>query len=206
MAGVYGGGQHIVMCAGFANVAYFSKWYKKAFMGIAGFSFLQAYAVWNLSVEKLKTNSRGGEINQKGLLKRQFYTVAAEELMSYVNEDVTSVIFSDMSGILRYHQPRSIPKDFDEKCPHFIMCSMEESFKIKVVGSMKTKGKRKWARRRAHIDYCSNSSIQIMVHTCAPDGTKVGMMSNFLGMSLFEIAHIPESQKNFTCIHSKGKL
>ena len=30
--------------------------------------------------------------------------------MSYVDEDETSAVFSDMSGILRDYQPRPIPK------------------------------------------------------------------------------------------------
>ena len=43
MGGVDKGDQHRVMGAGFANVAHFKKWYKKAFMGLADFSFLQAF-------------------------------------------------------------------------------------------------------------------------------------------------------------------
>ena len=45
MDGVDRGDQHRVMGAGFANVAHFKKWYKKVFMGITDFSFLQAFAV-----------------------------------------------------------------------------------------------------------------------------------------------------------------
>ena len=41
--------------------------------------------------------------------------------MNYVDEDEISAVFSDMSGILRDHQPRPIPKDFDKKYPHCIM-------------------------------------------------------------------------------------
>ena len=52
--------QHRVMGAGFDNVEHFKKWYKKVFMGIADFSFLQAYAAWNLSVAEMITNGRGG--------------------------------------------------------------------------------------------------------------------------------------------------
>ena len=59
MDGVDRGDQHRFMGAGFANVAHFKKWYKKVFMGIADFSFLQAYAVWNLSVAEMTTSARG---------------------------------------------------------------------------------------------------------------------------------------------------
>ena len=44
-----------------------------------------------------------------------------------------------------------------------------------------------------------------MAHTCAPDGTKVGIMSNFLVMSCFDISHTLEAQNLFTCIDRKGK-
>ena len=47
-------------------------------MGIADFSFLQAFAAWNLSVQEMIDNNRGGEI------KRKRFT---EEFMSYVDED-----------------------------------------------------------------------------------------------------------------------
>ena len=68
-----------------------------------------------------------------------FYTATVEDFTSYVDEDETSAVFSDICGILRDHQPRPILKDFDNKYPHYIMYSMEESVRNKVVGSMKTK-------------------------------------------------------------------
>ena len=58
------GSQHRIMGAGFANVAHFKKWYKKVFMGIEDFSFLQAYASWNLSVEELKVKGRGDIVKE----------------------------------------------------------------------------------------------------------------------------------------------
>ena len=54
MGGVDKGNQHRVMGAGFANVFHFKKWYKKAFMGLADFSFLQAFSALNLSVDEMK--------------------------------------------------------------------------------------------------------------------------------------------------------
>ncbi len=82
-------------------------------------------------------------------MKWQFYAVAAEEFMTYLDEDETSAAFSEMQGIVTDHQPRPIPKDFPKKYPHCIICSMEESVRNKVLATMKTKGRRKWARRRA---------------------------------------------------------
>ena len=144
-------------------------------------------------------------VKRKRLMKWKFYVVAVEEFTSYVDEDEISVVLSDMSGILRDHQPRPTPKDINKNYPYYIMCSVEELVSNKIVSSMRTKGRQKCARRRSNLDYCSNKNFQIMAHTCAPDRMKVGMMSNFLGMSCFEITHTLEAQYLFTCIHRKGK-
>ena len=82
---------------------------------------------------------------------------------------------------------------------------MEESVRNKVLATMKTKGRQKWARRRAHLVYCASPMCKITAHTCEPDETKLGMMPRFLGMSCFEIAHTPEANNLFTCIGRKGK-
>ena len=52
---------------------------------------------------------------------------------------------------------------------------------------------------------CSKANCKIIAYTCAPDRTKLGMMPRFLGMSCFEIAHTPDAQNLFTCIHRNGK-
>ena len=70
MGGVDCGDQHRVVGAGFANVAHFKKWYKKAFMGIADFSLLQAFTVWNLSVDENYESRRGNaNVKRKKLIK-----------------------------------------------------------------------------------------------------------------------------------------
>ena len=60
MGGVDKSDQHHVMGAEFSNLAHFKKCYKKAFLGIADFSILQAYAALNLSVNQLTSGSQGG--------------------------------------------------------------------------------------------------------------------------------------------------
>ena len=184
-------------------MAHFKKWYKKVFTGITDFSFLQAYTTWNLSVEELNANSRGGEIKRKQLVKWQSYVVTVKIFMIYVNKDETSAVFSDMSSVLQAHQPHPIPKDFNKKYPHCIICWMEESVKNKVFGSMKTKWRQKWVRRRVHLDYWSNNNCQIMTHTCAPHGIKAGMMPTFLGMSCFKITHTLDTHNLFTVFIGK---
>ena len=122
MDGVDRGDQHRVMGAGFANVAHFKKWYKKTFMGIADFSFLQAFTAWNLSVPMLRYSTRRIYNKRQVLLKWQFYSVAAEEMMSYVDLDEAESIFNPSSDTFRLHTPRSIPKDYAEiRYPHCII-------------------------------------------------------------------------------------
>ena len=60
MGGVDRGDQHRVVGAGFANVAHFKKWYKKAILAIADFSLLQAFTAWNFSAVTLEQELRGG--------------------------------------------------------------------------------------------------------------------------------------------------
>ena len=57
----------------------------------------------------------GGAVNQKQLMKWQFYTVASEEFIMYLHKDKTLAAFSEMHGLLTDHQLRSIPKDFEKK-------------------------------------------------------------------------------------------
>ena len=103
MDGVDRGDQHRVMGAGFANVAHFKKWYKKVFMEIADFNFLQTFEAWNLSVQEMIDINRGGEIKRKQLVKWKFYAVATEEFMSYVDEDESSTALSQMQTLIRDH-------------------------------------------------------------------------------------------------------
>ena len=63
MGGVDRSDQHRVMGAGFANVAHFKKWYKKAFLGICDFSLLQAFTAWNLGVKKNKSDADRRRLN-----------------------------------------------------------------------------------------------------------------------------------------------
>ena len=87
MDGVDRRDQHRVVGAGFANVAHFKKRYNKAFLGICDFSFLQAFTVWNLSVDTEERKTRGRGTNRKKLLKWEFYSIAAEEMITFANDE-----------------------------------------------------------------------------------------------------------------------
>ena len=78
-------------------------------MGLADFSFLQAFSAWNLSVHEMKKTKRGGEVKRERLVKWQFYAAAAEELMTYIDMDETIGVKVSFDAASE-HQPRSIPK------------------------------------------------------------------------------------------------
>ena len=87
-------------------------------MRITDVSFLQAYAAWNLSVEELTANSSGGE--RKRLVKWQFYTVASEVFMSYVDKDrrcsQTCKVSYDITNHIQF--PKAPIKNF-----HIVLCA-----------------------------------------------------------------------------------
>uniref|UniRef100_A0A7S2SGX0 Uncharacterized protein n=1 Tax=Eucampia antarctica TaxID=49252 RepID=A0A7S2SGX0_9STRA len=101
--------------------------------------------------------------------------------MSYVDEDEYTDVFSSLSSTLREHAPRPIPKGFSKKYPHCIMYSMEESIMNRIESFKKSKGSRKWARRRTYLAMCSSGNCSIIAHTCVPDETKLGIFPKFLG-------------------------
>ena len=55
------GYQHRLMGKGFTNITHFKKWYKKAFLGLAGFSFFQGFTAWNLAVNRPEIPRQGGQ-------------------------------------------------------------------------------------------------------------------------------------------------
>ena len=87
MGGVDRGDQHRVVGAGFANVSHFKKWYKKVILAIADFSLLQALTAWNLSTVTPERELRGGIPKRKQIMKWEFYSVVAEEMMTYNDSD-----------------------------------------------------------------------------------------------------------------------
>ena len=93
MGGVDRGNQHCIMGAGFANVSHFKKLYKNAFMRLCDFRFLNAFVAWNLTIKCNTRRGRGDCFTMKRLLKWEFYSVAAEEMMTYVehNENIDLV-------------------------------------------------------------------------------------------------------------------
>ena len=212
MGGVDRGDQHRVVGAGFANVAHFKKWYKKAFMGIADFSLLQAFTVWNLLVDENYESRRGNaNVKRKKLIKWEFYSALAEELMTYTD-------IGEMEGLPAVSAPSKTYMDghvakpyfsFDKrdiiKRPVCMICSMEESVKNKVISCTPVESKgRKQSRRVKFLAKCTNPGCDVVAHTCNPNESKVSKISSFQGLSCFEIAHTNECQGLFRKIERKG--
>ena len=215
MGGVDRGDQHRIVGAGFSNVAHFKKWYKKAFLGVADFSLLQAFTAWNLSVDQIRENRRGNsEVKRKKLIKWQFYSVLAEELMMYVdsNEDNDTLVGHSKSSVNRMmqgHVPASyfnFDKEERTSRPLCMICSMDEMARAQVLQLTRSKSKnRKFARRTKYIVKCMHENCPIVAHATIQDNGKVSSLPCFGGMTCFEIAHHPRCKDLFTVIKRKGK-
>ena len=71
--------------------------------------------------------------NRQRLVKWQFHAVTVKELMNYVAPDKEIARTIQQNQAYTDHQACFIPKDFREKEPHCIICSMEESVWRKVI-------------------------------------------------------------------------
>ncbi len=188
MGGVDRGDQHRVMGAGFANVSHFKKWYKKAFLGVCDFGLLNAFTAWNLSVDS-NERTRGVATKRK-LLKWEFYSVVAEELMSYVDnkDDISTCHSAQKSSQNTTHFGVAIDKSYKFKNPTCVVCSTEESVKRKVL-QLKDKNARSFSRRKKHLAVCAHEGCNLVAHTACPNESKLHMLPQFAGLSCFEIAH-----------------
>ena len=203
MDGVDRGDQHRVMGAGFANVAHFKKWYKKAFLGVCDFSFLQAFTAWNLATNSEDRNRRGGVVNHRELKKWEFYSVAAEEMMTYAEyEDDASEQQAHVQGTS--HIPVPVPKNYHLKVPTCMICSMEEGIMRGVMNYKHSKG-RHYSRRKQHLAVCSSANCNIVCHTCCPKESKIRFLPQFATLSCFEIAHHNLCNNLFVEVRRKGK-
>ena len=78
---------------------------------------------------------------------------------------------------------------------------MEEAVKNRVISLAKKKrGRRMFAKRIGHLAICSCDNCLISAHTTPQEGTKVGSIPYFKGMSCFQIAHSMQAKDLFTVI------
>ena len=201
MGGVDRGDQHRVVGAGFANVAHFKKWYKKVFLGIADFSLLQTFTAWNLSAVAPEREVRGGVPKRNKMIKWEFYSVVAEEMMTYCSseDDVRQDNKRKMDG----HVPIAITKNMGFIAPTCMICSMEEGVMRNVLGYNHKKA-RSFSRRISHLSVCSDPNCKVMCHSCCPEEAKVNQLPQFSGMTCFEIAHQEQCKTLFVEVNRKG--
>ena len=187
MGGVDRGDQHRVMGAGFANVCHFKKWYKKAFMGICDFALLNAFTAWNLSANE---RTRGVPKKHK-LLKWEFYSVVAEELMSYVDKNESISSSSVASRSENKHISAPIDRSFKFSNPTCIVCSTEEGVKRKIL-DMPDRSARSFSRRKKNLAVCTHENCNIVAHLSCPAESRMKQLPQFKGLSCFQIAHHPD--------------
>ena len=148
---------------------------------------------------------RGRGADRKRLLKWEFYSVAAEEMMTFAdNEDIA---IEDRRLFVESHVPIPIPKDrekSDMKAPTCMICSMEEGVQRNVFDG-KSKKARKYSRRKSHLAICKDKHCNIMCHTCCPEEANISTLSQFRGMSCFEIAHHEECRNLFVEVERDGR-
>ena len=214
MGGVDRGDQHRIVGAGFSNVAHFKKWYKKAFMEVADFSVLQAFTAWNLSVDQIHENRRGNsDTKRKKLLKWEFYSVLAEELMMYVDTDGDEVSEglsnTYVNRMMEGHVPApyfSFHKEEITSRPLCMICSMDEMARAHVLQLTRSESKnRKFSRRTKYIVKCMHTNCPIVAHATTPENAKVSCLPGFEGLTCFQIAHHPRCKDLFSMIKRKGK-
>ena len=125
MGGVDCGYQHRLMGAWFANIAHLKNWYKKSFLGLAGFSLLQGFTAWNLAVNSPDRPRIGGQPKSKELKKWEFYSIASEEMLTYVdNKEYQN--FGRIQTGTPMHTPTPVPKNYHTKITTCMICSVEE--------------------------------------------------------------------------------
>ena len=188
------------------------------FLAIADFSLLQAFTAWNLSVDQIAENRRGNsEVKRKRLIKWEFYSVLAEELMTYVDTNNNEDDNSGMSSILhlrnktmRGHVPApyfSFSKTETTNRPLCMICSMEEMAKAQVLKLPRGQARnRKVARRSKYLVKCMHENCDIVAHATCPNEFKLSKITYFSGLTCFDIAHHPKCKDLFTKIQRKGQF
>ena len=217
MGGVDRGDQHRMVGAGFANVSHYKKWFKKAFFGIADFCLLQAFTTWNLSVDQMIQNRRGNaDVKRRKVIKWEFYSVLAEELMTYIDrghgDDNSSISTNNYwrNRSMIGHNPApyfSFDKSSISNRPSCMVCSMDEMAKGQIMKVPAKKIRRRtMARRTKFLVKCMHQDCIIHAHACIPDKSKVATLPYFQGLTCFEIAQHPRCDGLFAKIERNWKM
>ena len=113
------------MGSGFSNVAHSKKWYKKPFLGLTNFSFLQRFKAWNMEVDSPDRPILVGQPKFRELKTWEFYSIASKEMMTYV-DNVENQNFKRVQTEIPMNNPTPVPKHYHTKIPTCMIFSMEE--------------------------------------------------------------------------------
>ena len=111
------------METGFENREQFKNWNKKAFLGLSDFRFLQGFTAWNLVLNIPDIPRRGGQKKFRELKNWEFYSIASEEMMIYVDNDENQN-FKRVKTETHMHTTTPVPKNCHTNIPTCMICSM----------------------------------------------------------------------------------
>ena len=157
------------------------------------------FTVWNLAGDSTYIPRRGGHSKYKKLKKWEFYSVAAEEMMTY-NDVIEEVRISRDTSQVKRHTPVIMSRDYPSKAPTYIIFSMEKEIMRHIIEIKNNKG-RKHSRRRACLAICSNQNCNIICHVCYQENSRMREIHKFAGLSCFEIYHHEDCKDLFVIIH-----
>ena len=102
----------------------------------------------------------------RSLQKWEFYSTAAEVMMTYVeNEEDIDITPTGQQNTS--HTPLPATSDPSLKVPTCLMCSMEESVQRKSMNMANKRGIH-YSRRKSFLAACSCPMCNIVAHTCSP--------------------------------------
>ena len=168
----------------------FKKWHKKAFLRMYDFSFLQTFTTSNLSIDEIYRTRRGGIQQRKKLLKCEFYSVAAEEIMTHSERDYNILQASQLHKQNNIHVP--FPRDKVNinviKAPTCMKCSLDEGVMRSVIDYPRKKS-RNYSRRLGNLSIFADPNFIIVAQSCCPVESRMDSLPLFKVLSCFEIAH-----------------
>ena len=149
--------------------------------------------------------TRGRHTDRNKLLKWEFYSVAAEEMMTFA--DNIDIEIEERQILSESHVPIPISSNrtkTDMKAPTCMICSMEEGIQRNVFEDSRKKA-RKYSRRTSHLATCKDRNCNIICYTACPIEAKISTLPQFRGMSCFEIAHHEDCKKLFVEVERNGR-
>ena len=107
--------------------------------------------------------------------------------------DNKDIAIEDRKIFSESHIQIPIPKEKNKresgmKVSTCMICSMEERVQRNIFNDDRKKV-RKYSRRTSYLSVCKDKNCNIICYTCCPEEAKISSLSQFRGMSYFEITH-----------------